>query len=80
MSVVDVMRVRLSKATELGVPYREFLKHEFDESLALKGHLNCRVAQAGREIEDAVRQLEHELDTPNEAVLRLAIRQSLGDE
>lgn len=61
MSVVDVMRTRLSKATELGVPTGEFLRHELDESLALKCHVNSRVAQAGREIEDAVRQLQEEL-------------------
>jgi hypothetical protein len=79
MSVVDIMRTRLSKATELGVPGREFLRHEFDESLALKCHANSRVAQAGREIEEAVRQLEYELDTPDEAVMRLATRQALGD-
>jgi hypothetical protein len=79
MSLVDVMRVRLSKATELGVPSREFLKHEFDESLAFKAHVNSRVAQAGREIEQAVRQLEHELEMPDEALIRLATRQALGD-
>ncbi len=79
MSVLDVMRARLSKATELGVPSHEFLRHEFDESLALKCHVNSRVAQAGREIEDAVRQLKHELDTPDEAIMRLAIKQALGD-
>jgi hypothetical protein len=79
MSLVDVMRVRLSRATELGVPSREFLRHELDESFALKSHVNCRVAQAGRETEDAVRQLEHELDTPGEAMMRLATRQALGD-
>ena len=32
MSVVDVMRARLSRASELGVPSREFLAHEIDES------------------------------------------------
>lgn len=79
MSVVDVMRARLSKATELGVPSREFLRHEFDESLALKCHVNVRMVQAAREIEEAVRQLEHELDTPDEAVMRLATKQALGD-
>jgi hypothetical protein len=79
MSVVDVMRMRLAKATELGVPSREFLMHEVDESLALKCHVNARVAQAGREIEEAVRQLEHELATPDEADKRLATRQSFGD-
>jgi hypothetical protein len=78
-SVVNVMRARLSKATELGVPSREFLGHEFDESLALRCHVNSRVAQAGREIEDAVRQLEHELDTSDEAVVPLATRQPVGD-
>ncbi|MEP7303752.1 MAG: hypothetical protein ABI699_19715 [Caldimonas sp.] len=79
MSVVDVMRIRLSKATELGVPSREFFRHELNESLALKCHVNARVAQAGRETEDAVRQLVHELDTPDEAVARLASKQALGD-
>jgi hypothetical protein len=79
MSVIDVMRARLSKATELGVPGREFLRHEFEESRAFKDHVNLRVAQAGREIEDAVRQLEHELDTPDEEVVRVAMRQVLGD-
>ena len=79
MSVIDVMRTRLSKATELGVPSREFLRHEFEGGLDLKCHVNSRVAQAGREIEDAVRQLEHELDTPDEAVMRLAARQAEGD-
>jgi hypothetical protein len=80
MSVVDIMRTRLSKAVELGVPSREFLRHEFDEGVALKRHVNSRVTQAGREIEEAVRQLEYELDTPDEAVMRLAARQALGDE
>ncbi len=79
MSVVDVMRARLFKATELGVPSHEFLSHEVDASLTLKCHVNSRVAQAGREIEDAVRQLEHELRTPDEADMRLAARQALGD-
>jgi len=37
------------------------------------------LAQAGRETEDAVWQLEHELDTPDHAVMRLATRQALGD-
>ena len=79
MSVVDGMRARLSKAKELGVPSHEFLNHEVDTSLALKCHVNDRLAQAGREIEDAVRQLEHELSTPGEADMRLAARQALGD-
>jgi hypothetical protein len=79
MSVVDVMRARLFKATELGVPSREFLNHEVGVSLTLKCHVNSRVAQAGREIEEAVRQLEHELSTPDEADTRLAARQALGD-
>ena len=79
MSVVDMMRTRLARATELGVPSREFFMHEVDESLALKRHVNSRVAQAGREIEEAVRQLEQELDTPDEADKRLATKQSLGD-
>ncbi len=79
MGVIDSMRLRLLRATELGVPCDEFLKHELDESRALKSHLNLRVAQAAREAEDAVRQLEHELDTPQDALLRLATRQALGD-
>lgn len=79
MSVVDVMRARLVKATELGVPSREFLNHEIDEGLVLKGHVNFRVAQAGREMEEAVRQLELELSTPDEADQRLAARQAMGD-
>lgn len=79
MSVIDVMRARLSKATELGVPCREFLRHEFEESLAFREHVNLRVAQAGREIGDAVRQLEHELDTPDDEVTRVAMKQALGD-
>ena len=58
MSVVDLMRMRLARATELGVPSRAFLRHEFDQCHALKCHVNCRVAQAGQEIEDAVRLLE----------------------
>jgi hypothetical protein len=79
MGVVDAMRTRLSKATELGVPSSDFLRRELGESLALKCHVNSRVAQAGRESEEAVRQLEHELDTPDEAVMRLAAKQALGD-
>lgn len=79
MSVVDVMRARLYKATELGVPSHEFLNHEVGVSVTLKCHVNSRVAQAGREIEDAVRQLEYELSTPGEADIRLAARQALGD-
>ena len=79
MSVVDVMRARLSRATELGVPSRDFLRHELEESLALKCHVNARLAQAGRETEDAVWQLEYELDTPEEALVRLAAKQALGD-
>jgi hypothetical protein len=79
MGVVDVMRVRLSRATELGVPSREFLRHELEEGRALKGHVNARVAQAGCETEDAVKELEHELDTPDEALMRLATRQALGE-
>jgi len=78
MGVVDVMRTRLSRATEFGVPSRDFLRHELEESLALKCHVNSRLAQAGRETEDAVRQLEHELDTPDEALMRLVTRQALG--
>jgi hypothetical protein len=79
MSVVDVMRARLSRATELGVPSRDFLRHELEESLALKCHVNSRVVQAGQETENAVRQLEHELQTPDEAMMRLASRQALGE-
>jgi hypothetical protein len=79
MSVVDSMRMRLLRATELGVPGREFLRHELQGSVDLKCHVNWRVAQAGRDTEDAVRQLEHELDTPEEAVMRLATRQAFGD-
>jgi len=70
MSMVDAMRVRLARATELGVPSREFLRHELDESLALKCHINSRVAQAGRQGEEAVRQLVHELDAPPDAYVR----------
>ena len=79
MGVVESMRARLLRASELGVPSREFLRHELEEGLALKCHLNQRFAQAGRETEDAVRQLEHELDTPEEAFMRLASRQAVGD-
>ena len=79
MGVVDSMRMRLVRATDLGVPSHEFLRHELEEGSALKCHFNSRVAQAGRETEDAVRQLEHELDTPEEAVMRLASRQALGE-
>ncbi len=79
MGVVDSMRVRLLRATELGVPSDEFLKRELDQGLALKSHLNLRVAQAGQETENAVHQLEYELDTPDEAIVRLAMRQAVGD-
>jgi hypothetical protein len=79
MGVLDVMRARLSRATELGVPSRDFLRHELESGLVLKRHVNARVAQAGQETEDAVRKLEHELDTPEEAMTRLASRQMLGD-
>jgi hypothetical protein len=79
MGVLDVMRARLSRATELGVPSRDFLKHELESGLALKCHVNARVAQAGQETEDAVRKLEYELDTPEEEVMRLATRQMLGE-
>jgi hypothetical protein len=79
MGVLDVMRVRLSRATEQGVPSRDFLRHELEHGLVLKGHINARLAQAGQETEDAVRSLEHELDTPEEEVMRIASRQMLGD-
>ena len=79
MSVIDVMRTRLYKAAELGVPNREFLNQEVGVSVTLKCHVNARVAQAGREIEAAVRQLEYELSTPGEADSRLAARQALGE-
>jgi hypothetical protein len=61
------------------VPSRDFLRHELESGLVLKRHVNARVAQAGQETEDAVRKLEHELDTPEEAMTRLASRQMLGD-
>lgn len=80
MGVLDVMRARLNRATELGVPSRDFLRHELESGLVLKRHVNARVAQAGQETEDAVRRLEHELATPEEAVMRLATRQMLGDD
>jgi hypothetical protein len=79
MSLIDAMRTRLSRASEAGVPSHEFLKHELDEGVALKSHVNLRVARAGRETEEAVRQLQHELNTPDEAVMRLAARQTAGD-
>lgn len=80
MGVLDVMRVRLYRATELGVPSRDFLRHELEHGLVLKNHVNARLAQAGQETEDAVRRLEHELDTPEEEVMRVASRQMLGDD
>ncbi len=79
MGIVDGMRARLARATELGVASRDFLDSELAASRAWKDHLNSRVAQAGREGEAAVRELEHELDTPGEAMSRLAARQAMGD-
>ena len=72
MSAIEVMRARLSKATELGVPSRDFLKREFDESLAMTCHANFRVVQAGQELQAAVRQLESELAVPHELSMPLA--------
>ena len=79
MGVLDVMRARLSRATEQGVPSRDFLRHELENGLVLKCHINARLAQAGQETEDAVRRLEYELDTPEDEMMRLASRQMLGD-
>jgi hypothetical protein len=79
MAVVDAMRNRLMRATALGVPADEFLRRELAEGGLLRLHLNWRVAQAGRETEEAVRELAHELDTPDEAILRLAAKQALGE-
>jgi hypothetical protein len=79
MAVVDVMRNRLMRATELGVPADEFLRRELEEAGMLRLHVNSRVAQAGRETEEAVRELAHELETPDEAILRLAAKQAIGE-
>jgi hypothetical protein len=79
MSRVDALRARLVRATELGVPGNEFLRHELQESQALKCHLNARLAQAGQETEDALRELQHELDTPEDSYARLATRQAYGE-
>ncbi len=81
MSRIDALRTRLARATELGVPSGDFLRHELEESRMLKSHLNERLAQAGRETEDALRELQQEVfDTPAEAFERLARRQAYGDD
>ncbi len=80
MSRVDALRARLMRATELGVPSHEFLRHELAQSRALKSHLNARLAQAGQEAEDALQELEHQLHTPEESDTRLAMRQAEGDD
>lgn len=78
MSVVDSMRVRLSRAQELGVPSGDFLRRERQAGIELQSHVNARVALAGQEAEEAARVLEHELDSPEEAWLRLMARQAYG--
>jgi hypothetical protein len=80
MSRIDALRTRLARATELGVPRHDFLRSELAQSRALKNHLNARLAQAGQETEDALRELQHELDTPEQAYARLAMRQACGEE
>ena len=80
MSRIDTLRARLARATELGVPSTDFLRHEFEESRMLKSHRNARVAQAAQETEDALRELQQEVDSPEEAWARLAKRQALGDD
>ncbi|MCE9660799.1 MAG: hypothetical protein K8R60_19900 [Burkholderiales bacterium] len=80
MSRIDALRARLARATELGVPSDDFLRHEFEESRMLKSHLNARLAQAGQETEDALRELQQEVDSPEEAFMRLAKRQAYGDD
>lgn len=80
MSRIDALRARLARATELGVPSADFLRHELAQSRMLKSHLNARLAQAGRESEDALRELQQEVDTPEAAFMRLARRQAYGDD
>jgi len=80
MGRVDALRARLARATELGVPSREFLRHELEAGRALKSHLNSRLAQAGQETEDAVHELEHELANPELSFMRLSARQAYDDE
>jgi hypothetical protein len=80
MSRIDALRARLARATELGVPSCDFLRHEFAQSQLLKSHLNARLARAGQESEDALRELQQEVDTPDDDWARLARRQADGDD
>lgn len=80
MSRIDALRARLARATELGVPSGDFLRHELEQSRLLKSHLNPRLARAGRETEDALRELQQEVDTPEAAFTRLAQRRAHGDD
>ena len=80
MARVDTLRARLARATELGVPSREFLRHELEEGRALQSHLNSRLAQAGQEAEDAVHELEDELANPQLSFMRMSARLADDDD
>ena len=79
MSRIDALRARLVRATELGVPSADFLRNELEQSRILKSHRNERLAQAGRETEDALLELRQEVEPREGAFPRLAT-QSYDDD
>jgi hypothetical protein len=80
MSMVDNLRRQVTRAEESGVPRVEFLAGQLSSAESLKANANQRLALAGRETEEAVRQLLSESGTPEEERVRLLARQAIGDD